>query len=107
MIRLKLKAYQALTSTFSNEDASAIIEYIESSNGIPENRKTADFPVKPYLSESCIESEISISNFCSEIKIEIEGLRTEMYKGFNNQLKWMVGVMIGTASLAIAIIKLL
>jgi hypothetical protein len=36
---LKLKAYQALTKHFSNEEAVIIVEYIESSKGSEERSK--------------------------------------------------------------------
>ena len=114
MIRLKLKAYQALCNHFSNEEAETIIEYIDSMKGITDDRignvltPTKDLvDSRTELKVEVISFRTEMSDFCSEIKIEMEGLRTEMFRGFNKQLKWMVGVMIATASLAIAIIKLL
>jgi hypothetical protein len=114
MIRLKLKAYQAFCNHFSEEEAAIIIEYIDSMKCIPEDRIGNIFTPTKDLVDSRTELEVEVisfrtemSDFCSDIKIEIEGLRTEMYKGFNKQLRWMVGTMIATASLAIAIIKLL
>lgn len=114
MIRLKLKTYQALCNHFSKEEAETIVEYIDIMKGIPEDRIGNIFTPTKDLVDSRTELEVEvlsfrpeISDFCSEIKIDIEGLRTEIYRGFNKQLKWMVGVMIAMASLAIAIIKLL
>ena len=114
MIRLKLRAYQVLCNHFSNEEAVTIIEYIDSLKDISEDRIGNVFTPTKDLVDSRTELEVEVisfrtemSDFCSDIKIEIDGLRTEMYRGFNKQLRWLVGVMIATASLAIAIIKLL
>ena len=113
MIRLKLKAFQALKNHFSDDEATTIVEYIESSKGISEERAknifitedrlTAIFATKKDLADLRTELKTDVAG----LRTEMAGLRTEMEKGFNNQIKWMVGVMIGTASLAIAIIKLL
>ena len=117
MIRLKLKAFQALKNHFSDEEATTIVEYIESSKGISEERAknifitedrlTTVFATKKDLADLRTELKTDMAGLRTDFKTEMAGLRTEMEKGFNNQIKWMVGVMIGTASLAIAIIKLL
>ena len=117
MIRLKLKAFQALKSHFSDDEATTIVEYIESSKGISEERAknifitedrlTTIFATKKDLADLRTELKTDMAGLRTDFKTEMAGLRTEMEKGFNNQIKWMVGVMIGTASLAIAIIKLL
>ncbi len=121
---LEIKAFQALKNHFSDEEATTIVEYIESSKGISEervknifitdDRLTTIFSTKKDLADLRMELKtemgglrIEMGSLRTELKTDIAGLRTEMEKGFNNQIKWMVGVMIGTASLAITIIKLL
>ena len=128
MTGLEIKAFQALKSHFSDDEATTIVEYIESSKGISEERAknifitedrlTTIFATKKDLADLRTELKTDVGGLRTEFKTEMAGLRTdfktdmaglrtEMEKGFNNQIKWMVGVMIGTASLAIAIIKLL
>ena len=113
MTGLEIKAFQALKNHFSDDEATVIVEYIESSKGISEERAknifitedrlTTVFATKKDLADLRMELKTDMAG----LRTEMAGLRTEMEKGFNNQIKWIVGVMIGTASLAIAIIKLL
>ncbi len=91
---------------FSVDEATTIVEYIESAKGISEERAKNIFITEDILT-TIFSTKKDLADLRTEIKTDIAGLRTEMEKGFNNQIKWMVGVMIGTASLAIAIIKLL
>jgi hypothetical protein len=124
MTGLEIKAFQALKNHFSDDEATIIVEYIESSKGISEERAknifitedrlTTIFSTKKDLADLRTELKTDmagirteIAGLRTELKTDILGLRTEIEKGLNNQIKWMIGVMIGTASLAIAIIKLL
>jgi hypothetical protein len=124
MTGLEIKAFQALKNHFSDDEATTIVEYIESSKGvseeraknifITEDRLTTIFATKKDLADFRTEFKTDVAGLKTELKTDIAGLRTEMAglktemeKGFNNQIRWMVGVMIATASLAIAIIKLL
>lgn len=117
MTGLEIKAFQALKNHFSDDEATTIVEYIESSKGISEERAknifitedrlTTIFATKKDLADLRTELKTDMTGLKTDFRTEMAGLRTEMEKGFNNQIKWMVGVMIGTASLAIAIIKLL
>jgi hypothetical protein len=102
-----------LKSHFSDDEAATIVEYIESSKGISEERAKNIFITEDRLT-TVFSTKKDLADLRTELKTDIVGLRTEMAvlrtemeKGFNNQIKWIVGVMIGTASLAIAIIKLL
>ncbi len=113
MTGLEIKAFQALKNHFSDDEAAIIVEYIESSKGISEERAKNIFITEDRLA-TVFSTKKDLADLRTELKTDIAGLRTEMAvlrtemeKGFNNQIKWMVGVMIGTASLAIAIIKLL
>ena len=124
MTGLEIKAFQALKNHFSDDEATTIVEYIESSKGISEERAknifitedrlTTIFATKKDLADFRTEFKTDVAGLKTELKTDIAGLKTEMAglktemeKGFNNQIRWMVGVMIATASLAIAIIKLL
>lgn len=117
MTGLEIKAFQALKNHFSDDEATTIVEYIESAKGISEERAknlfitedrlTTIFSTKKDLADLRIDLKTDIAGLKTVFRTDTAGLRTEMEKGFNNQIKWMVGVMIGTASLAIAIIKLL
>ena len=106
MTGLEIKAFQALKNHFSDDEATTIVEYIESSKGISEERAKNIFITEDRLM-TIFATKKDLADLRTDFKTDIAGLRTEMEKGFNNQIKWMVGVMIGTASLAIAIIKLL
>jgi len=106
MTGLEIKAFQALKNHFSDEEATTIVEYIESAKGNSEERAKNIFITEDRLT-TVFATKIDLADLRTELKTDIAGLRTEMEKGFNNQIKWMAGVMIGTASLAIAIIKLL
>jgi hypothetical protein len=113
MTGLEIKAFQALKNHFSDDEATTIVEYIESSKGISEERAKNIFITEDRLI-TVFSTKKDLADLRTELKTDIAGirtemavLRTEMEKGFNNQIKWIVGVMIGTASLAIAIIKLL
>ena len=117
MTGLEIKAFQALKNHFSDDEATTIVEYIESSKGISEERAknifitedrlTTIFATKKDLADLRTELKTDMAGLKTDFRTEMAGLRTEMEKGFNNQIKWMVGVMIATASFAIAIIKLL
>jgi hypothetical protein len=113
MTGLEIKAFQALKNHFSDDEATTIVEYIESSKGISEERAKNIFISEDRLT-TIFATKKDLADLRTELKTDIAVLRTdmavlrtEMEKGFNNQIKWIVGVMIGTVSLAIALIKLL
>jgi hypothetical protein len=87
-----LKMYELLNKHFKNtEDAKVMVASIEE---IVENK------FNDQRDRLATKDDI----FC--LKSDINKLETRMEQGFKDQLKWLIVLMVGLSSLAIAVLKL-
>jgi predicted nucleic acid-binding Zn-ribbon protein len=87
-----LKMYELLNKHFKNkEDAQAVVASIE---GIVDNK------FNDQKERLATKEDI----FC--LKSDISKLETRMEQGFKDQLKWLIILMVGLSSLAVAVMKL-
>ena len=121
MNNLRIRTYEALKEKNGEQNAKMIIDYIDSIKGISEDRTksmfvtedrlTAIFVTKKDLADTRTELKTEIAHLRTELKTEIVNVRTELKvdieKSSQTIIKWMIGLMLGVASLVIAVVKLL
>jgi 5'-3' exonuclease len=121
MNNLQISAYEALKEKNGEQNARLIIDYIDSVRGISEekarnifvteDRLTAIFVTKKDLADTRTEIKTELANLRTEFKTEIANVRTELKvdieKSSQTIIKWMIGLMLGVASLVVAVVKLL
>jgi hypothetical protein len=121
MNNLQIDAYEALKEKNGEQNAKMIIDYIDSTRGITEDRAksifvtedrlTAIFVTKKDLADTRTELKTEIAHLRTELKTEIANVRTELKvdieKSSQTIIKWMIGLMLGVSSLVVAVIKLL
>jgi SpoVK/Ycf46/Vps4 family AAA+-type ATPase len=110
MNNLQIGAYEALKEKNGEQNAIISIDYIDSIRGmseerarnlfVTEDRLTAIFVTKKDLADTRTELKTEIANLRTELKVDIE-------KSSQTIIKWMIGLMLGIASLVVAVIKLL
>lgn len=92
-----LKLYEIANKYFKNEvDSKAFVDEIESAVDNKFHRET-----------DRLASRLDMSELKGELKQDIKTLEVKIEQGFKDQLKWLIILMLGFASLIITVIKLL
>lgn len=88
--------YELLNKHFNNtEDVKAIVVSIED---IVDNKFSSE--------KDRLATKIDLALIKEDLKNDIARLETRMGQGFKDQLKWLIILMVGLFSLAVAVMKL-
>jgi fructose-1,6-bisphosphatase len=91
-----LKMYELLNKHFkSAEDAKAIVVSIED---IVDNKFNTE--------KDRLATKLDLALVKEDLKNDIGKLETRIEQGFKDQLKWLIILMVGLSSLAVAVMKL-
>jgi hypothetical protein len=91
-----LKMYELLNKHFkSAEDAKAIVVSIED---IVDNKFNTE--------KDRLATKLDLALVKEDLKNDIGRLETRIEQGFKDQLKWLIILMVGLSSLAVAVMKL-
>ncbi|THU32427.1 hypothetical protein FAM09_26915 [Niastella caeni] len=91
-----VKMYELLNKHFkNNEDAKAMVASIED---IVDNKFNSE--------RDRLATKMDLALVKEDLKNDIARLETRLEHGFKDQLKWLIVLMVGLSSLAIAILKL-
>src|ERR1044072_9627996 len=91
-----LKMYELLNKHFkSAEDAKAIVVSIED---IVDNKFN--------IEKDRLATKLDLALVKEDLKNDIGRLETRIEQGFKDQLKWLIILMVGLSSLAVAVMKL-
>jgi hypothetical protein len=91
-----LKMYELLNKHFKNkEDAQAVVASIE---GIVDNKFNTE--------RDRLATKMDLALVKEDLKNDISRLETRVEQGFKDQLKWLIILMVGLSSLAVAVMKL-
>jgi hypothetical protein len=98
-----VKMYELLYKHFkNNEDAKAVVAGIEEIIDEKFNNEKDRLATK----QDIFVMREDTKKFMFALKEDVFALQTRMEQGFKDQLKWLIVLMVGLSSLAIAIIKL-
>ncbi len=106
-VKQTFKLYEVVNKYFQNsEDSKVFVAEIED---IMDNRielKNGEVASKADISDVRVEiADVRVE--ISDVRLEISELRVEMARGFKEQLKWILILMVSYMSITVAIIKLL
>jgi hypothetical protein len=91
-----LKMYELLNKYFKNsDDAKVLVQGIEE---VIDSKFEAE--------RDRLASKLDLHIAKEELRTEIGRIETRMEQGFKDQLRWLIVLMVGLSSLAIAIMKL-
>jgi fructose-1,6-bisphosphatase len=91
-----LKMYELLSKHFKNrEDAQAVVAGIED---IVDNKFNTE--------KDRLATKLDLALVKEDLKNDIGRLETRIEQGFKDQLKWLIILMVGLSSLAVAVMKL-
>lgn len=91
-----LKMYELLNKHFKNtEDAKVLVASIED---IVENKFNTE--------KDQLATKLDLALVKEDLKNDIGRLETRVEQGFKDQLKWLIILMVGLSSLAVAVMKL-
>ena len=91
-----LKMYELLNKYFKNkEEAQAVVASIEDIVGNKFNTE-----------RDRLATKMDLAIVKEDLKNDISRLETRIEQGFKDQLKWLIILMVGLSSLAVAVMKL-
>jgi len=99
----EIDLFQSLREKLGDTEARDLIEFMR------DTRREVKEEVRLDKSVFATKDDLvrEISSLRSATKEDIANLRTEIEKGFKEQLKWLIVLLLGFASLIITVIKLL
>jgi hypothetical protein len=98
-----LKMYELLNKHFKNsEDAKVLVAGIEE---VIDGKFEAERDRLATKSDLFL-AKSDLHNAVNEVRKEINRVETRMEQGFKDQLKWLIVLMVGLSSLAVAVMKL-
>jgi molecular chaperone GrpE (heat shock protein) len=106
----EIDLYTALRPKPGDTEARDLIQYVKSSRAELHEEVKEDqnkFATKQDIQELKQELKQLISEQSSTARLDTSNLRSEMEKGFKEQLRWIIVLMLGFASLIITVIKLM
>lgn len=114
MTALELKAYEIFKNKFGEDEAGTVLQFIdekaqEKISAQKESFASKDDFRKLEREDSRLEQTLKTETSRLEalIKTEVSRLETSVERGFKDQLKWLIVLPFGFASLIITVIKLL
>ncbi|MDX2188273.1 MAG: hypothetical protein SFY32_00290 [Bacteroidota bacterium] len=110
----EIELYEILKTNMGDKEAKNLVEYIESKVEKKFVEAQNIFSTKSDISSLKLEFKSDIASLKEEFKsdihsldLKIEQLRTDMERGFKEQLRWIIVLQISTTTLLIALIKFL
>jgi len=94
-----LELFDALKSRFGESEARVIVKEIENIETNVQKKVETIFADKKDI--------LATKNDIFEIKQEISQLRIEMERGFKDNLKWTVGIIMACTGLIVTLVKIL
>ena len=118
MTVLELKAYEIFKTKLGESEAATLMQYVEEKAAEKAGSQRDELATKEDIKK--IEANIQKEDTRLEIAIKMEGARLEtklvsevsrleivIERGFKDQLKWLIVLLLGFSSLILAVIKLL
>ena len=114
MTALELKTYEIFKNKLGEDEAGTVLQFFdekaqEKVAAQKETFATKDDFRKLEREDSRLEQTVKSETVRLEslIKTEVSRLETTIERGFKEQLKWLIVLLLGFASLIITVIKLL
>ena len=114
MTALELKAYEIFKSKLGEADAGTVLQFIDEKAQEKVLAQKDSFASKDDFrklehEDSRVEQTVKTETVRleSSIKTEFSRLETNIERGFKEQLKWLIVLLFGFASLIITVVKLL
>lgn len=120
MTASEIKAYEIFKTKFGEAEAAAVLQFMdEKIQSVLASQKEMfatkedarklekeDLRVETSVKSDFVQLDKKIDRLDARLTSEISRLETTIEKGFKEQLKWLIVLLLGFASLIIAVVKL-